>query len=174
MNELQLKYLQILFEVKSLSICIVGQDRYPKGANGIAFCKDTLTEFFDSHCCGKTVLFSLGYSEKKIRDNYPDPKKLFFDLLENGIGFINLSYELLKDTSEEMFHMYQNYNEPFLKKADKIIILGISNTKPLFEKQYPNYKIRETIIHPSLTAKESSPNKWREKWETEYLKTIGN
>lgn len=174
MNNLQINYKRILDETELLSVCIVGQDRYPNGSNGIAFCKDSFDEFFDHYCCGKDVLYSLGYSEKLIREKYSDPKELFFDLLKKGIGFINISYELLNETSKQMFQEYQKFNKPFLAKAKKIIVLGSSKTKPYFESQYSEFKITRTLIHPSLKAKEYNSTRWAQVWENEYLKKVGN
>jgi len=159
LNELQKEYLLQLSKVDSLSICIIGQDKYPNGANGIAFCKDSLNDFFDLYCCGKEVLYSLGYKEEIIREKYSKPKELFFELLANGIGFINISCELLENTTERMFNTFQNYNRQFLKKSDRIVVLGSSKTKPLFESQYPEFNITETVINPSLKAKKFNSNK---------------
>lgn len=172
MNLLQIEYSEYLKNIKSLKLCIVGQDRYPKGANGIAFCKNSFDEFFDFYCCGKDVLYSLGYSEEMIRNKYSDPIELFFDLLSKGIGFINISYELLDETTEELFIAYQKYNRLFLIKSDRIVVLGSSRTKPLFEKQYHDFKIYKTLIHPSLKAKEYDEVEWKRKWETKYLKSV--
>jgi hypothetical protein len=171
---LRVDYLKRLGGIQSLSLCVVGQDRYPKGANGIAFCKNTFDEFFDHYCCGKEVLSSLGFSEKFIRSNYSDPIVLFHDLLQKGIGFINISNELLDHTTEKMFQEYQTYNTPFLQKSERIIILGSSKTKPLFKSQYPEFEILETVIHPSLKAKEFNLEKWNKVWGARYLAKVCN
>ena len=86
---------------------------------------------------------------------------MFLDLINKGIAFINISYELLADTTEKMFQEYQSYNKEFLDKTEHIVVLGSSRTKPLFESQYPEYRISETVIHPSLKAKEFNNEKWQ-------------
>lgn len=165
------EYLERVNKIDRLKLVIVGQDPYPQGANGIAFCKNTFEEFFDLYCCGKEVLFSLGYTEEYIVSKYKNPLALFCDLLSKGIAFINVSSLLLDDATELTLKADILYNENFLSKTDKIVVLGKSNATRLFKQYYSEYHIFVSLIHPSGLAKKHSQEEWENRWDTAYLKT---
>tara|TARA_B100000674_G_C37966238_1_gene974712 strand:- start:3028 stop:3897 length:870 start_codon:yes stop_codon:yes gene_type:complete len=168
-NMNQLNYLQQSKMVDSFQLVIVGQDPYPNGANGIAFCKNTFDEFFNAYCCGKDVLFSLGYTKTKIKDNFEDPIQLFNHLLSEGIAFINVSSVLLADKTPVTIAEDKKYNLNFLEKAQKVVVLGKSKATSLFNEIYPEYSIDASLIHPSGLAKKSAAKEWGNVWSESYL-----
>ena len=90
------KYLNTLInQAKDLKLLIVGQDPYPKGATGIAFCKTDKTDLFSNSCSGRFVLNSLGFNEKNT-SNFKNGEAIFLYLLEKGVAFINVSNLILR------------------------------------------------------------------------------
>jgi len=167
-EDLKTVYLNKLKTVGSLKLLIVGQDPYPNGANGIAFCKDTFEELQDQFCCGKDVLFSLGVDIESAKDNFNSPVDLFFDLLEQGIAFINVNHELNSNNSKP--EKYRDYNLEFLEKAPEIVVLGLSTAKDAFEKHYSEYIPVNCLIHPSGRNKTNQFTQWNLVWNNSYLK----
>ena len=129
----RIEYLEAAEKVERFKLVVVGQDPYPKGANGIAFCKNTFDEFFDSYCCGKEVLYSLGYSKEAVVSKNENPLELFYGLLAQGIAFVNVSSVLLDDATDLKLSADKVYNENFLSKTDQIVVLGKSKTTKLFK-----------------------------------------
>lgn len=166
----KIEYLEAANKIGRFNLVIVGQDPYLTSENGIAFCKNSFDDFFDEYCCGKEVLFSLGYAKDWIVSNYNNPIELFIDLLAKGIAFINVSSVLVKFATEESLKEDANYNENFLSKADKIIILGKSKATTLFKQHYPNYKVTTSLIHPSGKAKKYNEVEWTNVWRKQFLK----
>ena len=166
----RIEYRKAAKKVAQLKLLIVGQDPYPRGSNGIAFCKNTFDELFDQYCCGKEVLFSLGYSEDMIRSDFSSPKELFFHLLSNGIAFINVSSVLLDFADDESIKDDIEYNSLFLDKAFSVVILGKSKAMELFKLNYPKHEVGEALLHPSGKAKEFNKTEWNNKWAQPYLK----
>lgn len=171
-NEINLnkfRYKNLLEKVDKLQLVIVGQDPYPKGANGIAFCKNTFDELLDQYCCGKDVLVSLGINIQSASKEFKSPVEFFeYLLVEKGIAFINVNHKLFsenKDSSEEFIP----YNEAFLSKAENIAILGETLSKDVFFKYYPHYKEAKCFIHPSGKARNNFPLKWEAVWGTNFL-----
>jgi len=163
------RYKDLLEKVDKLQLVVVGQDPYPNGANGIAFCKNTFDELLDQYCCGKDVLFSLGIDVKNASIEFKSPVDFFeYLLVEKGIGFINVNHKLFsenKDSSEEFIP----FNEAFLSKAENIAILGETLSKDVFFKYYPQYKEAKSFVHPSGKARNSFPLKWETVWGTNFL-----
>jgi len=169
MPTLEDQYLKELDNIKTINVCIVGQDPYPKGANGIAFCKNEFKEFFDPFCCGKDVLESLGYDEGWIRSNYDNPIELFLRLLGEGIAFINVSRVPIGKATVSSFIEDQSYNNAFLEKSKNIILLGMSYTEPHFDQYYSGFTKTETVCHPSNNVKNNYPITWAKIYDTTYL-----
>ena len=169
MNNLKTEYLEKLQSIDKLKLVIVGQDPYPVGANGIAFCKNTFSELEDFRCCGKDVLFSLGVDLDQSRQAFATPIDLFMYLLDEGIAFINVNHELF--TANSNVEKYKSYNNEFLSKADKIVVLGLSTAKTAFLEHYSNYSKVSYLIHPSGRNRNSMPDQWNRIWATTYLKT---
>jgi hypothetical protein len=169
-NNFSIEYLKEALKFDQFVLVIVGQDPYPKGANGIAFCKTTFDEFFDSYCCGKEVLYSLGYTEQFIKKNYASPIALFYDLLHKGIAFINVSSVLLKDKTIKTSKEDKTYNLQFLTKGNKIVVLGKSTATTLFREIYPEFPIKASLIHPSGKAKETYSIEWKEVWRSPFIR----
>lgn len=169
MNNLKTEYLEKLQSIDKLKLVIVGQDPYPVGANGIAFCKNTFAELVDFRCCGKDVLFSLGVDLDQAIKDFSTPIDLFMYLLDEGIAFINVNHELF--TANSNVEKYKSYNNEFLSKADKIVVLGLSTAKTAFLEHYSNYSKASYLIHPSGRNRNSMPDQWNRIWATTYLKT---
>jgi hypothetical protein len=167
----RIEYLEAAEKVERYRLVVVGQDPYPKAANGIAFCKNTFDEFFYSYCCGKEVLYSLGYSKEAVVSKNENPLELFYDLLAQGIAFVNVSSVLLDDATDVKLSADKVYNENFLSKTDHIVVLGKSKATKLFKQYYPNHTISESLIHPSGLARKNDPEGWCNTWNKFYLKT---
>jgi predicted ATPase len=168
-KENRIAYLKAVEKVEKLKLVLVGQDPYPKGANGIAFCKNTFDELFDPFCCGKEVLYSLGLSKEAVEGKYENPVALFYDLLAQGIAFVNISSVLLVHATEKSLSEDKVYNENFLSKTERIVVLGKTKTRQIFDQYYPKRTISETLIHPSGLAKKSDPTEWLNTWRNPYL-----
>lgn len=169
MLTLKEEYLEALKKIETINVCIVGQDPYAKGSNGIAFCKNEFSDFFDESCSGKDVLFSLGFDEGWIRSNYDDPIDLFRKLLHDGIAFINVSHTPFSKAKKVDFIEDQEYNNAFLEKSKNIILLGTSYTRPHFKEYYDGFEETETVCHPSFKAKSYDQEKWAKIYESSYL-----
>lgn len=170
----EVQYQSLIKEKKEIDFLFIGQDPYPKGANGVAFCKNSHYEFFQDDCCGNCVATSLGLTEERIRTEYKNPKVLFFDLLlTRNIAFINVSNKLLSKLNEfELENAILNTkteNINALKKAKKIILLGKGKARSYFEKYYSEFKYDIVFLHPSKNAKKDNEKEWNELWATNYI-----
>lgn len=178
-------YLNYLGSIKKLKAVIIGQDPYPQSSTGIAFCKSSYIDLFNSKCSGKYVLNSIGIKDSvQKKKGFENPFKIFYYLFDNGIVFLNISNEILKGAfikgqtkkkfnerlfieNEKIIKSTKEYNLPFLKKADKIFILGNWKTKPIFDKYYSEFKAEKVLIHPS-NFNATDPKKKKE-WDSTYL-----
>jgi hypothetical protein len=170
----EIHYQELINKKREIDFLFIGQDPYPDGANGVAFCKNTYQEFFQDSCCGLSVMLSLGYPRVDIYKNYDNPKKLFIDLLlEKGIAFANVSNELMRKLSESELEkailQTKTKNSKALDKAKKIILLGRGKTRNYFEKFYSEYKYDYVLLHPSKNAKNSNEREWNSIWTTNYI-----
>nr|WP_299202855.1 hypothetical protein [uncultured Brumimicrobium sp.] len=156
-------YLKRVKKLDKIYICIVGQDVYRNGHTGIPFSKETINELIDEYCCGKDVLNSLNYGIGSLK-HYRNPSDVFYELLDGGIAFVNISHKLLDETTESELIEYSHYNKQILSKAEEIVVLGKSKSKALFERYYPEYKGFQTFIHPSQLARKSNPKEWENTW----------
>ncbi|MDT8412480.1 MAG: PIN domain-containing protein [Vicingaceae bacterium] len=168
------QYQDLIKQKQTIDFLIVGQDPYPKGANGVAFCKNSHYEFFQDNCCGNLVTTSLGLNEEQIRADYKNPKVMFFDLLlTKGIGFINVSNKLLSklkvDELEKTILETKSENSEALGKAKNIILLGRGKTRSYFEKYYSEYKYDNVLLHPSKNAKNGNEEEWNNLWTSNYI-----
>jgi len=170
----QKQYQDLIKQKADIDFLIVGQDPYPKGAIGVAFCKNSHYEFFQNNCCGNLVTTSLGLNEEQIRAGYKNPKVMFFDLLlTKGIGFINVSNHLLSelkiDELEKAILETKFENSEALGKAKNIILLGRGKTRSYFEKYYSEYNYDNVLLHPSKNAKNSNEEEWNNLWTSNYI-----
>lgn len=168
------QYKDLIKQKKEIDFLIVGQDPYPKGANGVAFCKNSHYEFFQDNCCGNLVTTSLGLNEEQIREDYKNPKVMFFDLLlTKGIGFINVSNQLLSklkvDELEKVILETKVENSEALDKSKNIILLGRGKTRNYFEKYYSEYKYDTVLLHPSKNAKNGNEDEWNNLWTSNFI-----
>ncbi len=169
MKNLSESYLEKVQNVQRLKLVVVGQDPYSFGGNGIAFCKNSFEDLFDGNCSGDYVLNSLGYTMDYAKQTYANPVDMFLDLLNKGIAFINMSAEHLKSKEIEYYRKFYDYNSVFLSKAEKIVVLGISKSKLIFEELYSlEFKANEFLIHPS--GKNREDERWTRYWTGTYLK----
>lgn len=184
MNEEANNYLKRrLALAEPIKLLIIGQDPYPSGATGIAFCKNSFEELFAKNCSGKYVLNSLGLHERNTR-RFGDTRELFYYLLEKGIAFINISNKLLEgefieghtksEFNQRLFRLNEGkilssrkYNINFIENSTKIVLLGKWKTEPIFKKYYSEFEYNETLIHPS-NYNSKSPKATKE-WESAYL-----
>jgi hypothetical protein len=177
-------YYQASEQLSKLKAVIIGQDPYPNNAMGIAFCKRCFDKLFENSCCGQHLLFSLGLTKKCILKHFEKPEDVFYYLLENGIAILNISYKLLdapfipgqtsKDFNDKLFSKNEkkilearNFNQSFLKKSEKIFVLGKSKTSAIFLEYYKEFKATETLLHPSNYTRDSA--EWRKIWGSRYL-----
>lgn len=173
-------YYKKASELRSIKVLIVGQDPYPSGANGVAFCKDNYYALYveEPETAGATVLKSMGIDMEKARKiGRKNPKVLFYELLtKSGICFINVYNKLYDQLNVEdrktIAEETARFNLPIVKKAESIILLGKSVTKTTFEDFYQGINYSHVLIHPSLRAKESNPSEWTETWENNKLENL--
>ncbi len=162
----------------AIRLVIIGQDPYPQNSNGVAFCKNSYYELFQENCSGGIILKSLGLDKEKARAISPkNPKELFYELLTScGICFINIFNQVSKDMSAEETDAAakeaREFNTLIIKKALKIILLGKSKTKDIFDEYYPNIICDHVLIHPSPHAKVHNQDEWSKTWATQKLAAI--
>ena len=163
--------------LETIDFLIIGQDPYPTNPNGVAFCKNSHYELFQGNCSGGLVINSLGYSKKQARQEYKNPKVLFYDLLvSKGICFTNinnkefnkLSIEEIIESTEET----RDFNIELVEKAKCIILLGKGKTRHYFKELYTEREYNHLLIHPSFNAKENNEQEWTETWCTNKLEQI--
>lgn len=157
------EYLKRAKKLDKIYICIVGQDVYRNGHTGIPFSKETIPELLDEYCCGKEVLNSLQYGIGSVK-HFKKPSDVFYDLLDSGIAFVNISHKLLENTTEAELIQYSHYNNQILSKAEEIVVLGKTKSKVLFERYYPEHPNFQTFIHPSKLARNSNLREWNNTW----------
>lgn len=88
-------YAEIVKNLEAIELLIVGNEPYPSGSNGIAFCKNTWRELLDGRCGGRYLLCSLGIDLGKIQRKYATPVFLFMEMAKKGIVCVNQHDELL-------------------------------------------------------------------------------
>ena len=189
-------YFKKIQELSKIKILIIGKDPYPKGANGVAFCKNSWDELFEGketlendgeqRCCGQDVLYSLGFEEEKARAKFKSPIDLWLYMLEKGVVMINIAHSILKKdefiygqatevyaetlfkANEEMILQSKELNDPIIEKSDELFILGELATKCIFNHFYEEFKDkpREVLIHPSIRGKKGNKEKYHEWSET--------
>lgn len=170
----EVQYKNLLKEKKEIDFLFIGQDPYPKGSNGVAFCKNSHYEFFQADCCGNNVTTSLGLTKEQIRTEYKNPKVLFYDLLlTRNIAFINVCRKLLSNLNEfelekAIYDTKKEYDST-LRKAKKIILLGKGKTRSYFEKYYSEFKYDTVLLHPSTKAKKDNEIEWNKIWSSNYI-----
>jgi len=171
-------YFQDANNLSEINALIVGQEYpYPKSNNGVPFCKNSHYELFQENCCGSIVLRSLGLNEGSVREDYKNPKELFYSLLASkGICFINISYQNLNSLSigeiEEATNEARDFNLGLVKKSKLIIVLGKDKTSHYFSKLYGDYKADVTLIHPSSRAE--NEEEWDKAWVGNNLQLLVN
>ena len=163
--------------LEKIELLIIGQDPYPEGAIGVAFCKSSLYGLYQEGCSGGLVMSSLGYSRQKSFENYKNPEAMFYDLLvSKGVCFININNQefkklsldqILKTTKEA-----RDFNIDLVKKAKKIVLLGKGQTSAYFSKLYEGFKPDVILVHPSLNARQDSEKEWDETWKGNTLQRI--
>lgn len=173
-------YYRTASEMETIKLLVVGQDPYPTGSNGVAFCKDSYYSLYveEPETSGSIVLKSMGLDMIKARQiSWKNPKTLFLELLTKfGICFINVYNEPLDkiDMGKRRVNAAETYrfNLPIVKRAEKIVLLGKGITKNTFEEYYEGITYDHIFIHPSLSAKQSNPSEWAEIWETNTLEKL--
>lgn len=68
---------------KKAKYLILGNDKFPNQATGIAFCKESWTELTKKNCSGFYLLQSLGIKIDQARRKYPDGASDLFCLMLN-------------------------------------------------------------------------------------------
>jgi len=174
------QYYRTAKELDSINFLIVGQDPYPTGANGVAFCKDNYYSLYveEPEPAGAIVLKSMGIDLEKARIiSRKNPKNLFYELLtKSRICFINVYSEIFDkidiEDRDRIAHETLKFNLPIVRKAKTIILLGKGTTKTTFEKYYIDIPYSHVFIHPSMRAKEANPTEWSDTWETNKLEKL--
>ena len=168
------KYFKELKAIDSINILFIGKDPYPKGPNGIPFCKDNIEDLRKPNCSGKYLLYSLGINvDKEIRS----PLDIFFDLLKrNKIGCINASYFPFKkkERTNKKIEYSESLNSQLFGKSKQIIV-----AKSAIEilKKYKNYEeLKDNIIevyHPDHRNSINQHKIVRDDWNAIYSKFNG-
>ena len=175
------KYSDIYYSaarsLESIQLLIIGQDPYPEGGNGVAFCKSSLYGLYQEGCSGGVVLNSLGYSRKRSFESYKNPEAMFYDLLvSKGICFTNINNQEFKKLSLEQIlkstRETRDFNIDLVNKSKKIVLLGRGQTSTYFSKLYDGFKPDVILIHPSLNARQDNEREWDETWTENTLQKI--
>jgi len=159
---------------KNISLVIMGKDPYPTNPTNIPFCKGSWKEQTMWNCSGKFVLQSLGFMVDELKFEYSCPRSLFQSLAENGIVFLNLSYQyvgrslVMKDDAE-MIKKYTQINLPFLTAAKTILACGeakriIWSREREIKEMYQIEKILN-VTHPDIRNRNSIYPKTKLGWE---------
>jgi Nuclease-related domain len=171
-NSFAENYYDAARALESIELLIIGQDPYPNGGNGVAFCKTSMYGLYQEGCCGGIVLASLGYSRRRAFDSYENSRAMFLDLLKfKGICFTNVNPQ--KISLQEIINSPNdaiNFNLELIKKAKKIVLLGKGQTKDYFERLFKGYHPTHILIHPSL--RNENLDEWSKTWQGDTLKKI--
>jgi len=164
-------YLTEIEAQAKIKLVIMGKDPFPKGANGIPFCKNTWKEQLNPTSSGFIVLNSLGITRRNLETEFKTPTDCFLYLTTKGIVFLNLSYcfigvgvSIRKHRHREELREGFKINEKFLKKADNIVLCGEANKNRWND--FKNSKINE-VVHPARNRNSPDP-KIRERWQKSW------
>ncbi|WP_300666886.1 hypothetical protein [Fluviicola sp.] len=192
-------YFNKIQERSKIEILIIGESPYPKGANGVAFCKNSWDELFEGketlengekqRCCGQDVLYSLGFEEEKVRAKFKFPIDLWLYMLEKGIVMINIAHNILSNefikgqsteayakalfkANQETILKSRELNYPIIKKSDELFILGELAAKCIFKHFYKDFedKPREVLIHPSIRGIANENKEKSHEWSETWRK----
>ena len=153
-----------------LDLLLIGQDSYPQGANGIAFCKNTFQELHASNCCGHDVLKSIGLSNEDYLSKFQNPIELFTSLLiNNRIGFINISETSKDEMSLEEIKIRVDLISKLIDNSNHTVCCGywvyntIVENNPFLKNQIMK------VIHPSHYNKRKRFEIWADNWGSDKL-----
>src|SRR5690554_3297471 len=143
-------YQTLLNSLTDIKLVIVGKDPFPTDAIGIPFCKPNWAEQLKSNSSGFHVLNSLGVISEDIEKIHPHPIDCFYHLANNGIVFLNLSYEFIGGKLKKVEHIVQRQqafeiNRPIMEIAERIILCGEANKNRWNNFEHPNIV---EVVHP--------------------------
>lgn len=174
------EYLNRLNQQNHFNLVIMGKDPFPTNPTGIPFCKSTWREQLSQNSSGYHVLNSIGINFDGIEIRFDRPRDLFMVLAENGIAFLNLSYQLIGGKIRKHKHRTPiqtafRLNLPILNNSTTIILCGEAS------KNRWNHYIHENIlyfVHPdprnSVSANQLVRDNWWRTWEVNALRNLVN
>ena len=136
-NECELNYQNIVNLLDSIILLIVGNEPYPSGSNGIAFCKNTWPELMDGRCGGRYLLCSLGVDLCKAQDNYSSPVDLFVKMAKEKIVFVNQNDEFLYECLKKNINVARSCGSNILETIKKNIEGKVSNYEHFDRHPFP-------------------------------------
>jgi len=166
---------------KNIKLVIIGQDPFPTDANGIPFCKNDLKNI--KNTSGGYILKRLGIPSFDANDGI----STFYELLEKGVLFLNLSNQLLKsedgkwlsrDRIDALLIESFNTNKIILSKLNaSVLILRLGSQKKLsgfykanYYKAYKDKYNMLTKIHPSPFNR--NRDAWKKFWDNKNIASI--
>ena len=152
----EMEYKEKVETLESIELLIVGNEPYPSGSNGIAFCNNSWNELMNGRCGGRYLLCSLGIDFSKIKSNYKSPVSLFMKMANKGIVCVNQNDELLSMCLEKK-------SKVSITCGSKISSVVVENVKKSSE------RIVKIDRHPSPQGESNPPDKqgtWYKYWGT--------
>jgi hypothetical protein len=152
---------------KPIKLAIVGKDPYPDGALGLPFAKKDMSSQ-DKCDSGYVILWALGI--KFFPQNENDVNKLFKELLQKGIVFLNVSYKYLgkREPLKKSVHLpylqcANSINKAILNHAQSVLLCNSAKNGFLWPNNL-NKKTKPTNFRIENHPSGNNARQWKQTW----------
>lgn len=152
---------------KPIKLVVVGKDPYPEGALGLPFAKKDMSSQ-DKCDSGFVILWALGIAF--FPQNKDDVNKLYKELLQEGIVFLNVSYKYLgkrvpleKSIHLPYLHCANSFNKIILDHAQSVLLCNSAKNGFLWPNNL-NKKTKPANIMIENHPSGNNAKQWKQTW----------
>lgn len=152
---------------KPIKLVVVGKDPYPEGALGLPFAKKDMSSQ-DKCDSGFVILWALGIAF--FPQNKDDVNKLYKELLQEGIVFLNVSYKYLgkrvpleKSIHLPYLHCANSFNKIILDHAQSVLLCNSAKNGFLWPNNL-NKKTKPANIMIGNHPSGNNAKQWKQTW----------